>query len=139
VIVDKDKQKIRFIFDATKADSHNLEIGAWLNSVEQRIGLGPLDPEPYWGFEDLKYAIGSKIKNCFYVIADIKVEAMREYFNYRELYSLSGFSFDKFIMAIEENIVFIDFDARTGHNHGTKFRILQNHWQHLFSEVKRVI
>lgn len=139
ITIDKKEQKVKFIFDSTQADKTNPEIASWLESVNDRIGLGPLNPEPYWGFDDLKYAIGSKIKNCFYIVADTKIESSQEYFLYRELYILSGFSFEKFLKCIEDSIILIDFDARTGHNHGTKFRIRQDRWSQLYSEVKRVI
>ena len=36
---------------------------------------------------------------------------------------LKSVNMDKFIDAIEDGFVYVDFDARTGHNHGTKFRI----------------
>ena len=36
-----------------------------------------------------------------------------------------------------ENI-FIDFDARTGHNHGTKFRIIQNAIPFLYNKIERI-
>jgi len=138
IVVDKQNQKVRFVFDPTKADVGIAEVATWLKSVEERISLGSLDPEPYWGFEDLKYVIGSKIRNCFYVVADSKVEATREFFLYRELYVLSGFSFEKFIECIDNGVIFIDFDARTGHNHGTKFRLKQGYWSSLYSKVERV-
>ena len=38
---------------------------------------------------------------------------------------LQQFSFDGFLHAIETGKVLIDFDARSGHNHGTKFRLRQ--------------
>lgn len=139
ILVDKKQQKIRFVFDSSKAKISNPEIAVWMKSVEKRAGLGPIVPEPYWGIEDLRYAIGEKIKNSFYVIADSKVEAGREFFLYKELYILSGFSFEKFIKCIEDGVVLVDFDARTGHNHGTKFRIKQGHWKDLFSDIKRAI
>jgi len=139
IIVDRRKKKVRFVFDPTKADAQDPGIRSWLRSVNQRISLKPLNPEPYWGFEDLRYAIGEKIRNCLYVVADSKLEAKREYFNYKELYILSGFSFEGFMKCVKDGVVLIDFDARTGHNHGTKFRIRQEHWQSLFSEVQRVI
>lgn len=41
----------------------------------------------------------------------------------------------KFIKAIEKNDILIDFDARTGHNHGTKFRLRQNKLPDLYEEV----
>jgi hypothetical protein len=116
-------------------------MGGNINKQAQskRIGLGPFNPEPYWGFEDLKYAIGEKIKNCFYVVADSNVINKQEHFLYRELYILNGVSFDNFLNCIEQGIIFIDFDARTGHNHGTKFRIKQNCWSSLYSTVEKII
>ncbi|MBI4596469.1 MAG: MvaI/BcnI restriction endonuclease family protein [Candidatus Tectomicrobia bacterium] len=139
IIVDKQQQKLRFVFDATKAHINEPVIASWLESVKMRGNLSPLHPEPYWGFEDLKYEIGSKIGNCFYVIADSKTEGAREFFLYKELYILSGFSFERFIQCVDEGAVLIDFDARTGHNHGTKFRIRQGHWRDLYSDVMRAI
>ncbi len=139
MIVDKQQQKLRFVFTSTKADRNDPQVAQWLRAVEERVGLGSLAPEPYWGFEDLKYAIGSKIRNCFYVVADSKMEAGKEFFLYKELHILSGFSFERFIKCIEDGVVLIDFDARTGHNHGTKFRIRQGHWRDLYSDVKRAI
>jgi len=35
--------------------------------------------------------------------------------------------------------IIVDFDARTGHNHGTKFRIRQGRWRDLYSDVRCVI
>jgi len=137
--VDRQCKIIRFIFDPTKADMNDPDIVTWLDSVSNKIGLGPLIPEPYWGFEDLRYAIGEKIKNCFYLIADNKIENNHEFFKYEELYILSEFSFDKFLNCVETGYVLIDFDARTGHNHGTKFRIRQNHWTYLYEKVEKII
>jgi hypothetical protein len=139
IVVDREQRKVRFVFDPNKAKVSDPDIASWLKSVEERAGLGPIVPEPYWGFDDLKYIIGSKISNCFYVIADSKIEAGHEFFLYKELYILSGFSFEKFIKGIEDGSVLIDFDARTGHNHGTKFRIRQGHWRDLYSDVRRAI
>jgi hypothetical protein len=135
IVVDRQQQKVRFVFDASKADTSDRIIRDWLATVERRVGLGPITPEPFWGFENLKYAIGSKILNCFYVIADRKIERGHEYFKYENLFILSGFSFEGFMDAIESGFVLVDFDARTGHNHGTKFRLKQGFWPKLYSNV----
>ena len=37
---------------------------------------------------------------------------------------------------MEHGYVYVDFDARTGHNHGTKFRLKQGHLEQLYEEVK---
>jgi len=139
IIIDRHTSKLRFIFDASKVDISNPDIAVWLRSVEKRIGLGPIDPEPYWGFEDLRYAVGSKIRNCFYAVADHKVINGHEYFLYENLFVLSGFSFENFLQCIENGDILIDFDARTGHNHGTKFRLKQGRWASLFSSVMKAI
>lgn len=139
IAVDRDQGELRFILESSKANQTDPKIASWLRSVEGRVGLGQLNPEPYWGFEDLRYQIGSKIKNCFYVVADSKVDNKKEYFLYKNLYILSGFSFEKFINCVEEGTILIDFDARTGHNHGTKFRIRQGRWASIYSNVEHVI
>ncbi|MDP2681362.1 MAG: MvaI/BcnI family restriction endonuclease [Deltaproteobacteria bacterium] len=139
IVVDRKENKIKFIFDATRVKADDHAIALWLQSVEERVGIGPLVPEPYWGFEDLNYSIGTKIKNCFYVVADSKKEKTKEFFLYKELHILSGFSFEKFLTAIENGYVLIDFDARTGHNHGTKFRLKQGCWKDLYTDIQRAI
>lgn len=139
IVLDRQQSKVRFIFDAAQAATASPEISAWLTTVERRVGLGPLNLEPYWGLDDLRYEIGSKIKNCFYVVADSKIENGHEFFKYEKLFVLSGFMFDGFLQCVEDGSVLIDFDARTGHNHGTKFRIRQGHWQKLYSKVEQVI
>jgi len=139
VVVDRDQDKISFVFNSSMVNTNQPEMRSWLDSVRQRIGLGALNPEPYWGFEDLKYAVGEKIRNCFYVVANSKTTDGREYFLYKELYLLSGYSFDSFLRCVEGGIVFIDFDARTGHNHGTKFRMKQGCWPSLYSCVEQVM
>jgi hypothetical protein len=139
IVVDRDQRKLRFIFDSSRADTTNSEIASWLDSVKKRAGKGPLNPEPYWGFDDIKYKIGSKIRNCFYVVAEAKKEKGHEFFKYEKLFILSDFSFEKFLMSIEDGVVYIEFDARTGHNHGTKFRVRQGNWEKLYASVERVI
>ena len=52
---------------------------------------------------------------------------------------LKYLSFEKFLTCIEEGAILIDFDARTGHNHGTKFRIKQGYWKNLYANVERAI
>jgi len=138
LVIDKNQKKVRFTFDPREADTNDTDIEQWLESVRNRVGLGPLEPEPYWGFEDLRYTVGSKMKNCFYVVAESKVIDSHEYFNYIGLNVLSGFSFEGFLKCMENDIILVDFDARTGHNHGTKFRIKRGFWPDLYGNCKEI-
>jgi hypothetical protein len=97
-----------------------------------------LNPQPYWGFDDLFHKAGTKLLNCFYVQARTKTERGKEYFSYEKISMLSKFNIDAFTNAIEKGHVYVDFDARTGHNHGTKFRLRQNAFPFLYSEVTEI-
>ena len=45
---------------------------------------------------------------------------------YTKIMMLQKFNFEGFLKALEEGKILVDFDARTGHNHGTKFRMRQD-------------
>jgi len=131
VIVDKRQRKIVISFDATKISARHSE---WQDSVIQRIGLAQLSPQPYWGFDDLFHKVGTKLHNCFYVRAARKREGGKEYFHYKDILMLRQLSQEKLISTIEAGNIYVDFDARTGHNHGTKFRINQSAIPNLYQE-----
>ena len=123
VKIDRNQNKVLISFDSSKVSVRHKK---WLNSVKKRIGLNELNPQPYWGFEDLEHKAGTKLLNCFYIQAEVKKKAKKEFYHYKKAQMLELFDFEKFLKAIEEANILIDFDARTGHNHGTKFRLRQN-------------
>jgi len=123
VIIDRKEQKILISFDAKSVSIRHKK---WLQSVKKRVGLGELNPQPYWGFDDLEHKAGTKLLNAFYVQAEVKIERKKEYYHYTKVMMLQKFSFEGFLKALEEGKILVDFDARTGHNHGTKFRMRQD-------------
>lgn len=133
--VDRKEQKVLISFDYTRVDKQHSE---WFSSVKKNAGLGELSPQPYWGFKDLFHKAGTKLTNCFFVGAKVKKENRKEFFRYDQILKLSQFSLDRFINALESGSVLIDFDARTGHNHGTKFRFRQNRLPELYDEVEEL-
>ncbi|MDI9348830.1 MAG: MvaI/BcnI family restriction endonuclease [Candidatus Symbiobacter sp.] len=135
VLIDKKNRKIVIGFDGLKISEHHK---IWQNSVMDRVGLGQLSPQPYWGFDDVFHKLGSKLHNCFYVRAQRKRENGKEYFLYSEIMMLRELAQEKFISTLESGQIYVDFDARTGHNHGTKFRISQLAIPGLYKEVMRI-
>lgn len=130
VVVDEKEKKVEFSFNSSKVD--NKKHKRWLLNLKKDVGLGEIDPQPYWGFHDLMYKAGSKLKNTFYILAENKWEGEEEYFLFDDVLILTDFYFEGFIRCLKKGVILIDFDAidfdaRTGHNHGTKFRIKQNH------------
>ena len=135
VVVDRNEKKILISFDAGTVDNRHSE---WLQSVKDRIGLDELNPQPYWGFDDLFHKAGTKLLNCFYVQAETKKIDGKTHFFYSDIMILQGLSLENFLESIENGQILVDFDARTGHNHGTKFRLRQNALPALYSKVQRL-
>ncbi len=135
VVVDRSQSKVLISFDANAVDPRHKK---WLDSVADRVGLGELDPQPYWGFDDLRNKAGTKLLNCFYVQAETKRDEGQEFFRYSNIMILQGFNINGLLSGIEHGYVYVDFDARTGHNHGTKFRLRQNQFPLLYSQRTEV-
>jgi hypothetical protein len=136
VIIDKKERKIEISFDAKSVDPKHTE---WLKSIEKRVGLGELNPQPYWGFDDLAHKAGTKLLNAFYVQAEVKTERKKEFYHYTKIMMLQKFNFEGFLKALEEGKILVDFDARTGHNHGTKFRLRQDCLPALYEKITKII
>lgn len=136
VIIDRHNRKVLISFDSNKVDKRHTE---WLKQVQVRVGLGQIYPQPYWGFDDLSNKAGTKLLNCFYVQAEVKREDNREFYKYSRVMMLQKFNFEGFLDQIEKGNILIDFDARTGHNHGTKFRMRQNHFQELYEKMTIIV
>lgn len=136
VKIDRNEQKVLISFDYKSVSTRHSE---WLKSVKQRIGLEQLNPQPYWGFDDLEHKAGTKLLNCFYVQAQVKREDGQEFYHYSKVMMLQKFNFDGFLTQIEEGNILVDFDARTGHNHGTKFRMRQNCLPELYEKTTIIV
>lgn len=136
VKINRNEQKVLISFDHTKvSDKH----ANWLKQIEKQIGLNELNPQPYWGFDDLANKAGTKLLNCFYVQAEVKKENDKEFYRYSKVQMLQKFNFDGFIEQIEKGNILVDFDARTGHNHGTKFRMRQNCLPNLYEKATTIL
>ena len=131
VKVDRNERKVLVDFDPNQTvdDDHP----EWIQAVSHK----KLEPKPYWGFDDLYHKAGTKLHNCFFVWAESKKINGTLHFHYQDIHMLKKFDLNKFIDAIESGNVYIDFDARTGHNHGTKFRLRRESLINLYAEVKK--
>ena len=130
-IVKREGDVLRVSFDSSKVSVRHED---WLAEVGSKTGLGDLDPFPYWGLDDLRAKAASKLQNAFYVVADTKKIDGQEFFHFGKCAVLRGFSIDGFLDCLAQGLAHVEFDARTGHNHGTKFRIKQNALPLLYAE-----
>lgn len=119
--VDREERKVSLVFDPSQVKQQDCD---WLDTVKRRVAdVEKLEIVPYWGFDDLFSKARGKLLNCFFVIAEMKTENGKQYIHYNKAYMLKNLLMEKFVSAIENGEIYVDFDARTGHNHGTKFRI----------------
>ena len=117
---DRTNQTIRVFFDASMiAAKHQ----SWVRTVEARVGLADLNPQPYWDIKSLVLNASTKLLNIVYVEVETSKTQETELFRIVSGLVLQGFDIDSFLDAVEDDAVRIDFDARTGHNHGQKFRV----------------
>lgn len=93
VKINRNERKVLISFDYKNVSPRH---SVWLQSVEQRIGLKQLNPQPYWGFDDLEHKAGTKLLNCFYVQAEVKREDGQEFYHYCKVMMLQKFNFDGF-------------------------------------------
>lgn len=139
VKLDGKSGQLTTVFDSKLVDLS--EHGKWLESVRARIGLGPLSPAPYWPISLLKDRAEAKLTNVLFVEAEVtgtKSDPTRS-FKYKVAYLLRDFKFERFLTAIEKGYIFVDYDARTHHNHGTKLRIHHQDWNQIFDFVERLM
>ncbi len=132
VQIDPALQRIAVSFNYTQVAPRH---AVWLREVEQQVGLGELDPQPYWGFHDLEHKLGAKLCNMFYAEAAVRrVQGVHQFW-YKRFLILQDFALERFLAGLQAGVVYVDFDARTGHNHSTKFRVRANSLPQLYATI----
>lgn len=120
VNVDRNAGCIFISFDYGMIDERHAD---WRNFIRNGVGTGDIDPNPYWTFSDISQKLSKKLNNLMYVKAERKYISGNEYFKYNEIEAYVDPTLERFLFLVEAGLIYVDFDARTGHNHGTKFRI----------------
>ena len=136
IVMDDALERVAVSFDSSTVDSRHSN---WLASVNSKVGLGELDPQPYWTYQDVLLKASTKMLNAFYVETETRKEGSKEFFRIAEVMVLQNFNHEKFISAIKDGNVLVDFDARSGHNHGVKYRIKENVIPKLYLYSEKVL
>lgn len=129
VNVDKNSERIFISFNYQVIDERHAE---WRNFVRDNVGIGDIKPNPYWTFKEIFQKLNTKLKNLIYVEAETKHIDGQEFFRYNNIDAYADPTLEQFLKLVESGAIYVDFDARTGHNHGTKFRIKSNQTHNLY-------
>jgi hypothetical protein len=120
-------------------DAVKVEFNAEYVSTKHKVWKESLQTfdlvEPYWKFDLLSEKLNVKLKNCIYSVAGSRTVDGIEQFHYSNTMIMEDFSFDRFLEQLHEGNILIDFNARSGHNHGTKFRCRQNIINKLYNTI----
>ena len=120
VNIDYDAQVVFVSFNYEMIDDRHSE---WKAFIRGGIGIDDIYPNPYWTFDEIANKLQTKLNNLMYVRAETRVDNEVEYFKYNSFEAFVDPTLERFLALIEDGEIYVDFDARTGHNHGTKFRI----------------
>lgn len=120
VAIDYDKKQVYIDFNADFISDRHAE---WKTNIAKTVGLDNFTIRPYWSFETIVRILNTKIANLLYFDVENKRENGVEYFKYQGFEAYMQPTLERFLKLIEAGYIYIDFDARTGHNHGTKIRI----------------
>lgn len=133
--INTEQKRVELHFDSTKIPSTPV-YKDWLREVEKKVGLGNLDPVPYWAFDDLEKKVREKIKNVIYIVVDTAREGGRQEMRIAKAQLLQGAELNSFLDCIRNGWLQIEFSARTHHNHGTAFRTWEKYWPKLYTVIE---
>lgn len=134
VAVDEKTLRLLVEFNPQEVDESKKD---WLMQVFKKGGQR-LNPQPYWPLAEIEKKTQKKITNTIYVHAESRRKEAFEEFKYDTAILYEGFDFKKFTDGLVSGRIFVDFDARTGHNHGTKFRLKQGTLQDFYAKETKI-
>ncbi|EPM4074258.1 MvaI/BcnI family restriction endonuclease [Vibrio parahaemolyticus] len=111
--------------------------GEWLDDLSNRsIHYSDVFPVRY-DMKVLSEKIKDKLENTVFVLCKTKKCPITDekLFYYDEAFILSGFKTYNIVEFLNTGGLYLDFDARTRHNHGTKIRVRTDRLKELFENV----
>lgn len=138
--------RVEFIFDPNQVKKNQLDsrgtystYGDWLSDVNSRTKPNYKDILPvYYDLDQLTNKFVNKLDHTLFALCKTKTVSGVKQFRYEEIYLLKDLKTSMIPSLFMTGDLILDFDARTGHNHGTKFRISKNKLTDLFINSERV-
>ena len=114
-------------------------LGEWRVDIESRTPLNYKDVFPiFYNRKEFEKKCIDKLNKTLFATCKTRKKNNRKEFYFDEVFLQEGFCSQKMEQLFFEGAVYIDFDARTGHNHGTKIRVKKNRLGELF-EFSKII
>lgn len=110
--------------------------GTWRQELLARGAHLGMTPQPYWLLSDVFRKASAKLSHCIYVTADIRCCGARRHVKYESFTMLSGLYLENMLDMLRSREMVIYINARSGHNHGSQFRIKPRSFMKLYSHVQ---
>ncbi len=137
--------RFEFVFDPSKVATSTTDrtgnyatYGDWLSDIEGRSPHYSQVLPLHWMRDELEAQILSKLEQTLLVIHKSRTTGGVKSFRYESATLFSGFVPSQVERLFDAGGLYIDFDARTGHNHGTKLRIDLRSIEALFRKAVRI-
>lgn len=136
--------RLNFKFEPSKVERNRADItgvfptyGDWADDVEKRTAPHYSEVFPvFYLLDDVKKKFSAKLEHTFLVLYRKKKVDGKAHFLFEEAYVGRNLLWDKVTSLMTDGGIVVDFDARTRHNHGTKFRIDRAKVPMLFDKVR---
>ncbi len=136
--IEFDKTEVN-LADSDRTNNYN-NLGEWLTEIENRSPVNYKDIFPlFYDRKDFESKCIEKLDKTLFVTCKTRKKNGRKEFFFDEAFLLEGFNHDKMTELFSQGAVYIDFDARTGHNHGTKIRIKKDRLPDLFDFSRAIL
>ncbi|MDI9348831.1 MAG: MvaI/BcnI family restriction endonuclease [Candidatus Symbiobacter sp.] len=130
--IDESVRKISLRFNFNDISDEHKE---WAESVKLRSGIEDFLQPPYWNLDDIYERFYNKANYSILIPIKTKVINYERYFMFGKIWRLKELAQPKFIDLINRGVIYLDFNARTNHNHGTRFRIRKGYFCDLYEEM----
>lgn len=138
--------RIVLVYDATKVSRATRDrskvytsLGHWADDIETRTPHYRELLPVYWDKDAFIQGCITKLDQTMVCFCKQKIIAGKHYFKYFEAWIYSGFRPEQLDAIFAMQGLFIDIDARTGHNHGIKLRIKPSLLPLLFRKARQIL
>jgi len=136
--INHEQKRVELHFDSSKVPQ-SPAYQEWLTQISRQVGLGDLNPIPYWTFDDLEKKIQLKIGNMIYISMDTETGNGKQKMRIAKAQLLRDAKLETFLNCITNGWLQIEFSARTHHNHGTAFRTWERYWPNLYGSAEILV
>jgi len=140
------KDKINFVFDPTFVQRQGKDrsntysnLGAWADDVSARSLHYTTILPAYWPRNEFEQSCIDKLDNTLMCYCETSIIGGAHHYKFTEAMIYKDFQSANLEKLFLSGGIVMDFDARTGHNHGVKLRVKKSSLPLLFKHTEKIL